>query len=413
MLGGAVVVGSFAFLNGFAALALLADVSSDERQRLFDINVALGTAFVTLSLGGILAYQAASALGGVGSSAMSLPRWKWLAPLMVAAFPALVAIGQLQVNHPETLPWLFPLTNLLIVSIPSLAIALVVSQRYLKFNAWVWPLSWREWSSGIIYGAIGATTVGGIINTLYLIFGAAFLIHWQGSGDAFEISDNLPTLPRAWGIAFDISVLSVVAPLNEEFWKGMLVSFFFFRKGRAARCFLWGVLAGAGFNILETFQNSLSVINPAEISRQQLGHDWWLFATARAGTGAIHSAATGFSALGVYGVLRGRPKFALLYFVGVLIHGAWNFLNFTLAGDAILSQAGPDSDLLDVLSILGMIALFIGSIALLWEMPRRIRDGLPAPMYSLLGMVPMSEAQRLAWVPPAPPRHTADVYRNW
>ena len=407
------MVGSVSFLNGLLALFLLADLSDGPRRRLFEINVALGTAIVTLSLGGMLAYQAASSLGKVGSSAMSLPRWKWVAPAMAGAFPVLVWFGQIQVNHPERLPWLFPITNVLIVSLPSLAIALVVAQRYLQFNAWAWPLSWREWSSGVIYGAVGATTAGGIINTLYLIFGAAFLIHLKGSGDAFDISNNLPTLPRAWGIAFDISVLSVVAPLNEEFWKGMLVAFFFFRKGGKARCFLWGVLAGAGFNILETFQNSLSIINPAEISQQQLGHDWWLFATARAGTGAIHSAATGFSALGIYGVLRGNLKFAGAYLIGVTIHGTWNFLNFTLAGDAILSQAGPDSPLLDVLSILGLIALFLACLALLWEMPRRLRDGTPAPIYQLLGMVPMSEAQRLAWVPPAPPRHTAEAYKHW
>ena len=413
MLGGAVVVGSFAFLNGLAALALLGSLSDLPQEKLFDINVALGTAIVTMSLGGILAYQAASSLGGVGSSVMALPRWIWIAPSMVAAFPALVALGQIEVNNPESLPWVFPITNVLIVTLPSLAIALVVAQRYLRFNLWSWPLSWREWSSAIIYGAIGATTVAAVINTLYLVLGAAVLIHLKGHGDAFQVSDNLPTLPRALGITFDISVLSVVAPLNEEFWKGMLVAFFFFRKGGAARCFLWGVLAGAGFNILETFQNSLVIISPSEISAQQIGHDWWLFAIARAGTGAVHSAATGFSALGIYGLLRGRGRLALCYFIGVLIHGSWNFLNFTLAGDAILSQSGPDNDVLDVLSILGMIALFLGCIALLWEMPRRIRDGAPAAVYRLLGMVPMTAAQRAAWVPAPPPRHTAEAYRDW
>jgi len=413
VLAGAVVVGSIAFLNGMASLVLLAAVSDEPRERLFDINVALGTAIVTLTLGGFLAYQAASSLGGVGSSVMSLPRWKWVAPVMLAAFPALVGLGQLEVNHPERLPWLFPVTNVLIVTIPSLAISLVVAQRYLRFNAWAWPLSWREWSSAIVYGAIGATTVAAIINTLYMVFGGALLIELKGHGDPFLIGDNLPTLPRWLGVAFDISALSVVAPLNEEFWKGMLVAFFFFRKGRAARCFMWGVLAGAGFNILETFQNSLVILTPAEVSAQQIGSQWWLFAVARAGTAAVHSAATGFSALGVYGVLRGRPRLALCYFVGVTIHGSWNFLNFTLAGDSFLSQAGPDSDLLDVLSIIGLIGVFIACVTLLWEMSRRVRDGAPAPIYRLLGMRPMSEAERAAWTPPAPPRHTAEMYKDW
>jgi hypothetical protein len=275
----------------------------------------------------------------------------------------------------------------LIVSLPSLAIALVVTQRYLAANTWAWPVSWREWSSGIIYGAIGATTIGGIINTLYLVGAGLLLINLVGDGND-DFLEGLRELPTAWGVAFDISVLSVIAPLNEEFWKGMLVAFFFFRRGGPARCFLWGVLAGAGFNILETFQNSLAIIDPGQVSQQQLNDEWWLFATARAGTGAIHSAATGFAALGFYGLFRRQPGHMLGYPAGVLIHGLWNFLNFTLAGDAFLSQAGPDSRLLDVLSVAGLSALFLVCIALLWEMPRRLRDGYPAPVYRLIGMVP-------------------------
>lgn len=387
MLGGAVVVGSIAFINGLAAIALLFDLSESPRRKLFEINYALGTAIVTLSLGGVLVYQAASSLGRVGSTAMKLPRWLWVVLAMAVAFPIAVALGQLEVNHPERLPWLFPVTNVLIVSLPSLTIALVVAHRYARFNAWAWPVSWREWSSGLIYGAVGATSVASIINVLYLVLGGRFLIEHKGFGDPWDIG-NLPTLPRAWGIAFDISVLSVVAPLNEEFWKGMLVAFFFFRKGGAARCFLWGVLAGAGFNILETFQNSLSVVNPAQLTAQQINHEWWLFAAARAGTGAIHSAATGLSALGLYGLFRHKPRFMVGYPLGVLIHGTWNFLNFTLAGDAIFSEAGPDSRLLDVLSIAGMAALFLACLLLLWELSRRLRDGRPAPIYSVLGMVP-------------------------
>jgi hypothetical protein len=40
----------------------------------------------------------------------------------------------------------------------------------------------------------------------------------------------------------------------------------------------------------------------------------------------------------------------------VAIHGAWNFLNFRWR--RFLSQAVPDSQLLDILSILGLFALF-------------------------------------------------------
>lgn len=402
MAGGAVVVGAFAFLNGLGALALLLDVDDEPRHRLFQVNAFLGTAIVTLALGGVLVYQASSALGGTASTAMKLRTRKLLWAPLVVAFPGLVWLGQLQVNHPERLPWVFPLTNVLIVSIPSIAVALFVSQRYLRYNAWAWPLSWREWTTGFIYGAVGATTVGAIINTLYLVLAGAWLISAKGSGDAWSVGENLSTVPEAWGVAFDLSVLSVVAPLNEEFWKGMLVAFFFFRKGGAARCFVWGVLAGCGFNVLETFQNSLSVINPEELTEQQIGDQWWLFAVGRAGTAALHATASGLSALGFYGLFRRRARYLAGYPAGVLLHGLWNFLNYTLAGDAILSGSGPDSTLLDALSIGGLGALFLLCIVALAVLSMRLRDGFPAPIYRMLGMVPGGETDRGQALRPVP-----------
>ncbi|MBK6562663.1 PrsW family glutamic-type intramembrane protease [Candidatus Amarobacter glycogenicus] len=317
---------------------------------------------------------------------MRVPRWKFLAPAAIAVFPLFVVIGQLEVNNPERLLALFPGHECLHRQ------RAFAGDRARCFPALcrVQPLGVagqrREWSSGVIYGAIGATTVAGIINTLYLVLMAILLVSQLGNGDTGNLAEGLPSLPRGWGVFFDVSVLSVVAPLNEEFWKGMLVAFFFFRRGARA-CFVWGVLAGTGFNILETFENSLSIVNPSEITQQQLSADWWKFAGARAGTGAVHAAATGMSALGFYGLFRRQGKYLLGYPAGVAIHGAWNFLNFTLAGDAFLSQAGPDSQLLDILSILGLFALFFACIALLWEMPRRLRDGRPAAIYLVLGMV--------------------------
>ena len=390
----ALVVGAIAFVNGLTALAFLLNVSDSPRRKLFEINAYFGTAVVTLSLGGMLVYQAASSLGNVGSSAMRFPKsWVLFVVPLAAAFPVLLFIGQQQVNNPERLPWLFPFINLAIVSIPSTLAALGVAYAYTRNNPFAWPVSVRELTSGFIYGAVGATGVASIINTAYLILGAAWLIHARGSGDVFELTNNLPSVPTGWGIAFDLSVLSVVAPLNEEFWKGMLVGFFFFRRGGAARCFMWGVLAGAGFNLLETFQNSLSVVSPEVVSDRTIGNQWWLFAAARAGTGAVHALATGLAALGFYGLFRKQPRYLVGYPLGVLTHATWNFLNFTLAGDAFFSRAGPDTRLLDILSVIGLCAEFGVCVVMLWVLPQRLRDGFPAPLYRVLGMVPAGGAR--------------------
>ncbi|KAA0238749.1 MAG: PrsW family intramembrane metalloprotease [Dehalococcoidia bacterium] len=356
----------------------------DPEYELFLINLVMGTAAVYMLLGGVLVVQAASALGGTGSSAMRLRR-PWL---LIPLFPAATWLGQWLVNHPERLPWLFPVANLAVVSVPSLLAASVVAVRYSRRNPLAWPVSWREWSSGFIYGAVGATTIGAIINTLYLIFMGAFLIHRFGEGDAFDLSNNLPTLPRGWGLFFDLTVLSVVAPLNEEFWKGALVALFFYRRGGAARCFLWGTLAGAGFNLLETFDNSVALVSPEALADQTMGNQWWLFAVARMGTGGIHALASGLSALGFYALLRRHPRYLVGYPLGVLVHGSWNFLTYALSGDQFFSTAGPDSQALDILSIAGMAALFVACATLLWVLPGRLRDESPAPIYSALGMLP-------------------------
>ena len=357
---------------------------SDE-DRLFELNVFVGVAVVYLALGGMLVYQAASSLGGVGSNAMRMPR-TW--PVLAALFVPLVFLGQWLVNEPDRAPWLFPLVNIGIVAIPSSLIALYAARQYGRTNPLAWPVSWREWMSGFTYGAIGATAIGGLINTLYLLFAGALMIHWFGDGDAFNLQRNLPSLPRGAGVAFDLSVLSVVAPLNEEFWKGMLVAFFFFRRGNVARCFLWGVLAGAGFNLIETFQNSLGVVNPDALREQTISGEWWRFAVARAGTCVIHATATGFSALGIYALLRRKWRWAWGYWAGVSIHGAWNFLAYVVQGDVFLAQAGPDAVLLDWFGIGAMILLAVSCALVLRTIPRRLQDERPAHVYLALGMTP-------------------------
>ncbi|MBK6562670.1 hypothetical protein [Candidatus Amarobacter glycogenicus] len=122
-------------------------------------------------------------------------------------------ISQLEVNNPGSGLWLFPVTNVFIVSVR------VAGDRARCFPALcrVQPLgvavSWREWSSGVIYGAIGATTVAGIINTLYLVLMAILLVSQLGNGDTETSRKDSRHYPRGWGcLLLDVSVLSVVAP---------------------------------------------------------------------------------------------------------------------------------------------------------------------------------------------------------
>lgn len=361
----------------------------------------LSTALVYLGLGGFLVVSAASALGKAPSSPLRARR-AWLGILL--PFPILVFVGQLLAENPGEGPWLFPFVNVAMVSLPSIAIALFVAGRYQEANPLSWPISRREFSSGFVYGAIGATTVAGIINTIYILAAGTILVHRHGADLPFSDFDTaLRTLPRGWGIFLDLTTISVVAPLNEEFWKGMLVAFFFFRKGGAARCFTWGVLAGAGFNLLETFSNSLAAVSPEAAADTTLGSEWWFFALARTGTAAMHATATGLVALGFYGAFRRRPEYLGGLIAGPLIHAAWNFLVYCVWGDGFLTGAGPDSRWLDLLGGAGLIALFLATVLLLWAFSGRLRDEAPAHIYRLIGMAPAGVARRLERPPQAPP----------
>ena len=393
MTGFAAVAGAAAFLAGAGVLLTVFSIDEpyDPALKLFLINAVLGAGILYVALGGFLVVQAASALGDASSSAV---RFRW--PLaLLPAFPVLVFAGQYQANHPERLPWLFPLVNIAMVAIPSLTVAAVVAARYGRAHPVAWPVSWREWTSAIVYGAIAATTVAAVINTVYLLAVGHLVVQIAGPGGPFsDFGYNLRQLPRGWGIAFDLSVLSVEAPLTEEFWKGIIVAFFFFRRGGLARCFVWGVLAGAGFNLLETFQNSLGTVHPSALADQTIGSQWWFFAIARAGTAAMHSLATGLAAVGFYGLFRGKPRYLLGYPAGVALHGSWNFLVYVIWGDALLSQRGPDRMMLDVLGGIGLVGVFLASALALWVLSGSLRDEAPAPFYRLLRMRPALPGER-------------------
>lgn len=381
--GGSVFLGALTF--PLAAILSLAE--NDPELRLLQIQLFVGISVISLSLGGLLVYHAASALGRTPSGSVTLA-FPWPVAVM---FPALVAVGQWQATHADRLPWLFPFVNLAMVSLPSLGIAAMATNRYLSVHPLAWPVTWRELSAGIIYGAVGAIFIAGILNSAYLVGGASVLVELVGE-DGGDLAQRLRTVPTGWGVAYDLSVLSVFAPLNEEFCKGFVVALFFYRRGGMARCFLWGVLAGAGFNISETFFNSVALIEHEALAERTIGSQWWIFAIARAGTATVHSAATGLAALGFYGLFRRDFRLVPLFMAGVGIHAAWNFLAYINYGDVFLAGAAPDARWLDLLSIAAMTVLGLASLVLIAGLGRNLRDEAPAPIYSALGMMPGAAA---------------------
>ena len=379
----ALFAGASSFLTGAMLLLALPVVASDGQERLFQLNTIVGSALVLLVFGTFLVFHAASSLGRVASRAMG-HHMPWF---LLLAFPLLVGAGQWLVLNPGSAPWLFPFVNAGIVAIPSVLIALAVTRRYRDRNPWSWPVTWREWVGAFGYGAIGAVMIAAIINTGYLTGAGWLLLRWYDIDVGADVLRGLPDLPRNAGVLFDLSALSVVAPLNEEFFKGFIVALFWWRGGSVARCFAWGVLAGTGFNLVETFINSLALVDAGSPAADNASH-WWIFGPARAGTAALHGLAAGFAALAFYGLFTRQWRFLLGYPLAVVLHGNWNAAVYLIAGSAVLSQAGPDSAVFALIGIALLVTLAVVSVALLWTISGQLRDRQPASIYRVLGMEP-------------------------
>lgn len=380
----ALMAGTFSFAAAATLVLALPAMDAEGIDRLFEFNTTLGSAVLLAVFGTVLVYQAASAMG----SSASRPMTRHVPWYLGLAFPVCMGTGQWLVLNPTDAPWLFPIVNIGIVAIPSLLIATVVMRRYGDLNTLSWPVTWREWTAAFCYGAIGAVTIAGLLNTGYLLGGGWLVLQMNDIDVGFDIQRGLPALPRNTAILFDLSVLSLVAPLNEEFLKGAIVALFFWRRGSVARCFAWGVLAGAGFNLVETFFNSLELVDSSVIGREGQAGQWWMFGVARAGAGAMHALAAGFAAVAFYGLLRKQWRFMVGYPIAVLLHANWNAAVYLMAGDSILSGAGPSSDALVLLGLGFLLALSTGSVALLWTISGRFRDQDRASIYEVLRMGP-------------------------
>ena len=112
---------------------------------------------------------------------------------------------------------------------------------------------------------------------------------------------------------------SVLAPLSEEFAKGLSVRFLLKRTMTRGQAFMLGAAAGAGFGFLEAMLYGLSGIS------DDLG-GWWQIMLLRGGSTSLHvllhrAGRTGVVVLdGGEAVAAGAGLFAL----AVLFHAAWN-----------------------------------------------------------------------------------------
>lgn len=125
-----------------------------------------------------------------------------------------------------------------------------------------------------------------------------------------------------------------LVPFIEELFKPLAMWFIAGRKLTPAQGFIGGVICGAVFALLETLA-ALAV---------PMGSDWAVTATARLGTGLLHTAASGLVGWGLASAWSSGKylRLAAAYGLAVVFHGVWNIFGILLGFGAVANFA-PES----------------------------------------------------------------------
>ena len=144
-----------------------------------------------------------------------------------------------------------------------------------------------------------------------------------------EITELIvPYLAKPGVFISAILIFSAIVPLMEEAFKPLAVWFLVGKLKSQAQGFALGALCGAGFALVETFNNSA-----------QTG-EWASVLFARIGTGAMHITTTALISAAIYSAWHEHRYLRLFatYLFGVFLHGLWNLLAVTTGFSSLLSE---------------------------------------------------------------------------
>jgi hypothetical protein len=352
--------GSFLFLSGLAtavqAFVNIVKADGAESEALKLAITGIGGAVIYLGAGGVLVSHGAGALTGVRSERYRPFPFLW----PVLAFAAAVGLGALLLQT-DTAVGLVPLLHAVGMIAPALAILALVSA--------VGPPSrpqrstWREILLMLAYGSAVAASIAAIVNTLAFVGATIIILIRDGSFDGVttfaEFADRLRDPTDALGkgslLVLLLSVIALIGPLNEEFWKSFGVRLLRDHRPSRYQAFLWGVASGVGFGIVEANEYSASALFRSPFR-------WWDTILLRGGSSSLHALASGVAGIAWFHLFAGQKlRFAGLFALAVGIHGSWNALNVLTALRVLpWFKSFTDKNLEIALEIfLGLLALAI------------------------------------------------------
>ena len=314
-----------AFLGLLAgALSFALPVIGRGESDLLKATISASLIALGMGLGLPLAWQGLNSLRGLPSR----PFRPWPTSLLAAIFVVAAVCGQAILSFDLLPPLAFPPFHILATALPPLIILAFAGRRLSQAG-----VRWRDvilhLSSGAFLAALGAFSLEAL-SALLLSLAVFAIVALTPGGEAWlqELVANLSN--PAWlqdpnnlrqlllspaVLVILTSLLTVIAPLIEEFLKPIGVAITGYRRPSRAQAFLWGLAGGAGFALVEGLLNGTIALE-----------GWGAMVVMRVGAAAMHCLGSGLTALGWHHLLVARRPWHLLaaYAASVSLHGLWN-----------------------------------------------------------------------------------------
>jgi RsiW-degrading membrane proteinase PrsW (M82 family) len=347
-------------------------------------NVTLASAAaLTLGLGVTLTYHARHSLQGK-TSAVFFPPSPWL---LTVLFALSLIVGQAMISlvpSPVLTALAFPPLHVVAAISPALALLAFAGRR-------TRAASWRTVSLELSHGGLLAPAVAlaaEIVLLLIVVLIISFLValtpggldrlmelslRLQDPGWVEDSANVAELLLSPWALTAIVSIFVIIAPLIEEFLKGLgilLLALVAYRLPGRSEALLWGVACGAGFALGESLFNGSIALE-----------GWGAVMIVRCGASLMHCVASGVMGLGWYQALVKRRPLGWLaaYGASAGIHALWNGAAIAVAVPSLLMLTKPDDILaqgvagLIVIASLGFLLLLTASMsAVLFYLTRRV-----------------------------------------
>jgi RsiW-degrading membrane proteinase PrsW (M82 family) len=350
------------------------------------VDVFTPLSLIVLSLSAIpAALLSIRAFQGRRSKHQKLPSPTILSVILI--FPIALFVGSQVITGTSTPGFLGSFAHIVTAFIPVLVAVVIVhrhgphvSQRrfwgQLLIGAWVIPLLAVVLETILMISGIILLLVG-LINTPEgeaLLEAAVNPEVWSTPA----ISENILTFfEQPLIIVLFLGFIVVLVPMLEEALKTLAIWPLLRRRPTPAEAFLSGVLAGAGFALVEAL-----FLSPP-------GPEWTQTMFARAGATAMHTFTAGLTCWGIGQFLTNRSWKRLIatYLTAVVMHGLWNVAAIAVAFASLQGQnsefqiSNVMASMISIMGVVILIALTSVTVLGLITIPRRLKhdSDLPSP----------------------------------